>query len=94
MEKHLTPTEASALDKILSLVRKAAIASKRSATTEVDVQMYGGSHEFDFRFYNKGSTTPVEVHSIRVFEKANFEEKYTLLNIKLTFLIKNGFINY
>lgn len=93
MEKHLTPSEASALDKILSLVRKAAIASKTSNFTDVDVQMYGGDHDFSFRFYAKGGTKPLLTISIRAFS-GDFEENYTTLNFKLTNLIKTGIINY
>ena len=86
MEKHLKPSEASRLDKCLALARKAVIASKTSQT-DVTAMFTFGNLELWFK-HGKESVC----ESINMQSEYDFDEKFIVLNHRLNYLIKHGFL--
>lgn len=86
MEKHLKPSEASRLDKCLALARKAVIASKMS---QIDVTAMFTFGNFEL-WFKQGKDAVCE--SINMESEHDFDEKFIVLNHRMNYLIKHGFL--
>lgn len=91
MEKHIYSDVASRLDKALSLVRKAEVASKKSAFIKAISMLHEGRLEITLfsRVPPRKEDTKI---ILDIYSEKEFAENFPVANYKLNYYLKHGIL--